>query len=956
MFYSLINRKRDIWYQSKDCTVLELIKYIEAKNKLRDAQIDAIKTYLFLKIACKNKPLWELFYEGYFNVLDVSELEIKQQTKAYLEEYPCALSLYQYATATNEKGEQVSAKLEKEIKDNFDKIDYKKVFQDIFYNIEYTDYLFSLPMGAGKTFLMACIIYLDLYFAQNEPKNKSFAHNFMIFAPSGLKSSVVPSLKTIQKFDPSWVIPEPSASKIKKLIKFEVLDQSKTDNKSNKIKNPNVQKIAIHQPLDDLLGLVAITNAEKVILDRTEKINEAQLKLLSEVEQAKYKASNELRDLIGKIPNLSILIDEVHHATNEENKLRGVVTSWAKNDTLNMVIGFSGTPYLEKAEKVTITESLKTENKEISNIVNYYPLINGINNFLKKPTVKISSSTNRLEIVENGVREFLNEYKDTKYTDGTLAKLGIYCGTIETLEEIIFPKVCEIVNEYKMNPEEVILKFHKGNKEYSVSQDAQLEFDTLDTAISKKRIVLLVQIGKEGWDCKSLTGVILSQEGDCPTNMVLQTSCRCLRQVERDASETALIYLNEANAEKLNMQLKKQHHIDIKEFQVGKSSDKVSINRYSRMGKLKLPPVEFYQLAISYSTFVEKEPNIIEGIKNSTVGQEQIEIIKVQDFITGKILDRDLTKKEYGQDVANFDIWLYRISKGGFGSVSIEKLKEYEAELISVFNEITYEKNGVTCFSSKYKTIAIEENIRKSFFAKRSFKTNEETIKDTASLLVVEKLTSPIETTRPQDFIPQTKEEVDKIIKEDDGEAGLTEELKQAIEALKKSGKESIAKQLEEDAKPNEHKDRTYHYIPYKTDSAFEQLFLNEILTIKSFKENNLEVYYNGDKELTDFKIKTYKGAKNNWKYIGMYTPDFLILKRENGELKRVMIVETKGEGFAKNFVDKKEFMTNEFVIKNNEKFGYNRFDYLYLQDDLDEKERINQAHKKIKEFFEEKK
>ena len=87
-----------------------------------------------------------------------------------------------------------------------------------------------------------------------------------------------------------------------------------------------------------------------------------------------------------------------------------------------------------------------------------------------------------------------------------------------------------------------------------------------------------------------------------------------------------------------------------------------------------------------------------------------------------------------------------------------------------------------------------------------------------------------------------------------------------------------------------------------------------------------------------------------------MYTPDFLILKRENGEIKRVMIVETKGEGFAKNFVDKKEFMTNEFIVKNNEKFGYNRFDYLYLQDDLDEKERINQAHKKIKEFFEEKK
>ena len=87
-------------------------------------------------------------------------------------------------------------------------------------------------MGAGKTYLMAAFIYLDLYFAMNEPKNPIFAHNFIIFAPSGLKSSVVPSLKTIQNFDPSWVLPEPAASEIKRLISFEVLDQNKSEKKS----------------------------------------------------------------------------------------------------------------------------------------------------------------------------------------------------------------------------------------------------------------------------------------------------------------------------------------------------------------------------------------------------------------------------------------------------------------------------------------------------------------------------------------------------------------------------------------------------------------------------------------------------------------------------------------------------------------------------------------------------
>ncbi|HIU91732.1 MAG TPA: type III restriction endonuclease subunit R, partial [Candidatus Limenecus avicola] len=133
MFYSLIKQKRDIWYNSQECTVKELIKYMEVTNELRDVQIDAIKTYLFLKIACNNKPLWELFYEGAFNTLDVSTLELAQNTRDYLLNNPYALALYQYATTKNDKNEQVSIKLEREIKSNFDKIDYKEVFRKLFY-------------------------------------------------------------------------------------------------------------------------------------------------------------------------------------------------------------------------------------------------------------------------------------------------------------------------------------------------------------------------------------------------------------------------------------------------------------------------------------------------------------------------------------------------------------------------------------------------------------------------------------------------------------------------------------------------------------------------------------------------------------------------------------------------------------------------------------------------------
>ena len=447
MFYKMIENKCTQWYESERCTVKSIIEYIEKAGQMRDAQIEAIKVYLFLKIACECKPLTQLFRQGFFNSIDLNEIELSKSTREYLFQNPAAAALFEYACLTNDKDEQVSEKLEKQIKKDPAGIDYNEFFRNAFYGVSYTDYLFSLPMGAGKTYLMAAFIYLDLYFAYNEPTNPTFAHNFIIFAPSGLKSSVVPSLKTIQNFNPSWILPEPAATDIKRMISFEVLDQSKTAKKSNKTKNPNVQKIANHQPLSELFGLVAVTNAEKVILDRIQE-KQGQINMFEESEDDKDRQANELRNLIGKLPSLSIFIDEVHHAVSDEIKLRAVVTRWAQNHTVNSVIGFSGTPYLDKVEKIKVVDSLSIGTAEITNIVYYYPLIDGVENFLKRPVVKIADIADSSLIIEKGVREFLDTYKDTVYADGLTAKLGIYCGTIEKLEETVYPQLSRIVVEY----------------------------------------------------------------------------------------------------------------------------------------------------------------------------------------------------------------------------------------------------------------------------------------------------------------------------------------------------------------------------------------------------------------------------------------------------------------------------------------------------------------------------
>ncbi|MBR4125239.1 MAG: DEAD/DEAH box helicase family protein, partial [Victivallales bacterium] len=484
-------------------------------------------------------------------------------------------------------------------------IDASAVFRELFYGISYTDYLFFLPMGAGKTFLMAAFIYLDLAFALQEPDNPAFARNFLVLAPSGLKSSIVPSLRTIQSFDPSWVVAEPLALQLKRQIKFMVLDSDSTSRQSNRVRNPNAQKLAGLQPFDDLFGLIAVVNAEKVILDHLDTNTTPEF--LSRTEEEKALFANETRALLGRIPALSIFIDEAHHAAANEIKLRSVVSRWAASGSIRTVLGFSGTPYLNTAQKLAVGPGLELKATEIANTVHYFPLVEGIGAFLKKPVVHIvHDAPDSLAIVGRGISEFFAHFREKHYSSGACAKLAICCGTIARLETQILPLAVRLCEENGLDPTTSILRYHRGDRAFPAPEGAELAFAALDSAYSPVRIVLLVQIGKEGWDCRSLAGVVLSQEGDCPTNMVLQTSCRCLREIDRGVPEEAIIVLNESNGRQLADQLKKQQHTTLDEFQRGATTP-IHLDRFDRTKVLRLPELPFFQLRVSYDTEIVED-------------------------------------------------------------------------------------------------------------------------------------------------------------------------------------------------------------------------------------------------------------------------------------------------------------------------------------------------------------
>lgn len=756
-------------------------------------------------------------------------------------------------------------------------------------------------------------------------------------------------------------VTEPAASNIKRLIKFEVLDQPKAAKKSNKARNPNAQKINNYQPFEDLMGLVMVINAEKVILDKIDiiKVGDNLQFDFHETDDAKDKAANELRNIISKIPNLQIHIDEVHHAATDDIKLRQVVSRWSMNNTINSVLGYSGTPYLTSPDKVVLNDKLSLKFSQITNTVYYYQLTTAVKKFLKKPRVEQVRGLEPISIIQKGAEDFLNNYGNKLYNNGTCAKLAIYCGNIERLEEQVFPFLTGTMG---IDPS-LILKYHGGNSKYKITAEDRYQYLILDTPLSQKKIILLVQIGKEGWDCKSLTGVVLSQKGDCPTNMVLQTSCRCLRQVVKDDKETAVIWLNEENAKVLDKQLKEEQQTSIHQLnKIAHEEDDNLVQRYSRLEYLNLPPVDFYQLRANNTTLIIEETpdtkNKIEALSANPV-YKTTAAVETRDITSNGLRESEVIYHT-GNEKGDFYKWLQAISKGSFNAISVKTLLVYQKELHDVFNTITFDAKGERYFNNLYRQQTIQSQIRLAFQQKRDIQTTEEIIPEKASLLLVEKLSAIAEHNKLYPSKEETKQILDidasgKTVKEaeDIYNASFDETRKKLIE----QGMSAFANQLPtvQYSQAVHAKDYSFHYLPYDfKQSSFEMNFLKQAITLSEIKKLNLELYYNGERHSTDFFIRCYEKIKGYWKYVGVYTPDFLLLQRNLNKIYKAVIIETKVSGFAEqtNFTKRRKFVEGEFLKINKDKFGYDKFEYLYLTDANKMEENLTRLTSTIKKFL----
>lgn len=121
---------------------------------------------------------------------------------------------------------------------------------------------------------------------------------------------------------------------------------------------------------------------------------------------------------------------------------------------------------------------------------------------------------------------------------------------------------------------------------------------------SKKQFIILVEKGREGWNCRSLLGIALFRSPKSKV-FVLQATMRCLRQLTKEQLK-ATIFLSKENYDTLDDELRKNYNMEISDF--GKSP-----NTNKKVYKVRvLPPprsIKMKRLWHEYS-LIEKEYSV----------------------------------------------------------------------------------------------------------------------------------------------------------------------------------------------------------------------------------------------------------------------------------------------------------------------------------------------------------
>lgn len=446
---------------------------------------------------------------------------------------------------------------------------------------EYSNYIFALTMGTGKTILMALCIFYEFLLAHKYPHDERFCHNALVLAPD---TTVLQSLKEIQTFDKAKVFTEKYANELNSIIKFHFLDED---------------GVALSTMDGSDFNLI-ISTSQKIILKKKHKEESAQNLLFKDSWQDVLKdnpnadlymldddselMANQRYQKLTRLKQLGIYVDEAHHAFGKS--LKSDMLDRSKETSLRLTIdglvqeldaagtkvvacyNFTGTPYIE--------------NRLMPEVVYEYGLKEAIDSgYLKKTFIDDYANVQTQSFVTNAVESFVKQHRNEKGVwnryENMLPKMALFATTIDELNNELRPSLETALRKLDISEDAILVNV--GDDKLT-KQDDLREFLKLDTAESKKQFILLVGKGKEGWNCRSLFSVALFRKPKS-TIFVLQATMRCLRSIT-ETQQTGQIFLSTENLSILQDELNKNFKVSVDDLKGKDNSNKKVRHIYVR--------------------------------------------------------------------------------------------------------------------------------------------------------------------------------------------------------------------------------------------------------------------------------------------------------------------------------------------------------------------------------------
>jgi len=806
-----VNEWREAGYPSIYPETRNILAHIERRNFLHEPQKEALETYIYLKEVMDNQTTPEVVAQfAMENTALLKHFGFTDESLQYFIQMPAETQI-----------EELMKKLE----------------QIGFADYGYANYVLALTMGAGKTILMGVLLMYEFVVSFKHSSDRRFAKNALVFGPAD--TGIVKVLAEIKTFDYSAVIPD-EYSDILLNVKYHYLEKPETPLQLIPKSNYNI----------------IVTNSSKIILKNWKDAYSG-----NTLFDLRRNPVNKRLSAIRELSSLGVFVDEAHHSYGEKvtealNQSRKTINWLSEKSEVVSVVNFTGTPYVK--------------NNLIPDTVYMFGLQQGMEKgILKLVNVTNHGSTKDVqseEFVESIIETFWNEYGE-KRLENRLPKIAFYTTDITMLEQLE-QNLDKALKKRKIALSKKLVwhSTFSGDKK----NEADYEFNRLDTPESQKQFILLVNKGTEGWNCKSLVAVALYKNSSS-NNFVLQASCRCLRRIG-DNSVKARIFLSDENYKVLNRELENNFNTNISQL-TGESQEEVPVD-----------------LVVEKRRTIKVKKELIEIISSRTKKPEEI-TISLKKSISKKaapiIQEREIILDENGRA-----IYKDPIIKDAEKTIEIHNKREFGYyEIVSIIQKKThfsFAEIDVIFASNEIDRAKLIKAVEKDYLLVYSLADQilEQAIEYSKKETIIEQ---ELELTKAFPFKITIKKNLHET-----NESAFAQSLVVYRDAEELAGRGSRL---------------GFHINPYNFDSTDELEVFRYLRQYLDTDEDIVDVYFTGgvtNDAHNEFYFEYFNPAEER---IMKYFPDFLVETTKN----RYLVIEVKASNEKHAYeIDKERFEKTE--------------------------------------------